>query len=172
MQPSIIQLLEISFVGIKVWPKPIEQFKEQNIATFDFNEVEIGETSETFLLNNQDDSLFYGVMLHIAIENKRGKISPYDIDVRVVGHFKISKNIPKEKRENLVTVNGCSMLYSAIREQVMTLSSRSVHGMLILPTVNFQDKIKEDKNIPKDNEFNKPEKATKATRKTASRPST
>lgn len=165
MRPSIIQLLEMQFVGVKVWPQPHEQFEGQNIASFDFNEVEIGEISETYLLTNEDDPLFYGVMLHIVIENKRGKIAPYDINVRVVGHFKIKKSIAKEERADLVTVNGCSMLYGAIREQVMTLSARSVHGMLILPTVSFQDKVKKDKNISQDSELAKPRKATRIVKK-------
>lgn len=88
----------MQFVGVKVWPQPHEQFEGQNIASFDFNEVEIGEISETYLLTNEDDPLFYGVMLHIVIENKRGKIAPYDINVRVVGHFKI-KRVLQKKRE-------------------------------------------------------------------------
>ncbi|MBK8605017.1 MAG: protein-export chaperone SecB [Saprospiraceae bacterium] len=155
----------MQFVGVKVWPQPHEQFEGQNIASFDFNEVEIGEISETYLLTNEDDPLFYGVMLHIVIENKRGKIAPYDINVRVVGHFKIKKSIAKEERADLVTVNGCSMLYGAIREQVMTLSARSVHGMLILPTVSFQDKVKKDKNISQDSELAKPRKATRIVKK-------
>lgn len=158
MQPSIIQLLEMHFLGIKVWPRPSEELEEQDIASFDFNGVEIGEIADTQLLNVKDDPLVYGVILRIVIENKGGKIAPYDIDVCVYGHFKISKNVPKEKRENLVAVNGCSMLYGAIREQVMTLSARSIHGMLMLPTASFKDKIKENADIPQNN------KSTRSTR--------
>lgn len=161
MQPSIIQLLEMQYVGVKVWPQPYEQFDGQNIASFDFNGVEIGEISETYALTEEDEPLSYGVMLRIVIENKGGKIAPYDIDVCVIGHFKINKKVPKEKRENLVTVNGCSMLYGAIREQVMTLSARSVHGMLILPTANFQDKIKENTELPQNNKSTRTKRTTK-----------
>nr|WP_281719944.1 protein-export chaperone SecB [Nitrosomonas nitrosa] len=159
MLPSIIQLAEISFVGVKIWPQPHDNFKEQEDAPFDFNNVEIGEKSEIYVLDNKSDPSSYGVMLRIVIENKSGKIAPYDIDVCVTGHFKISKKVPKEQRENLITVNGCSMLYGAIREQVMTITSRSIHGTLVLPTVNFQDKITENSDTLQDN------KSTESARK-------
>lgn len=164
MQPSVIQLLEMTFVGVKVWPQPHELFNSQSVASFDFNDVEIGEISKTYILTEEDDPLTYGVTLRIAIENKKGKVAPYDIDVVVVGHFKIRKSIAKENRENIITVNGCSMLYSAVREQVMMITSRSVHGKLILPTVSFQDKINKNEvklqeNIPEKN--NTPDKLKK-----------
>lgn len=166
MQPSIIQLLEVTFVGVKVWPQSHENFNSQGVALFDFNDVEIGEISETYRLTEEEDPLTYGVMLRIAIENKRGKIAPYDIDICVVGHFKIRKSIAKENRENIITVNGCSMLYSVVREQVMMITSRSVHGKLILPTVNFQDKINKNEanlqeNISGKSDKPKPKKPTK-----------
>lgn len=161
MQPSIIQLKQIRYVGVKVWPQPFEQLDGQNIASFDFNGVEIGELSETYALTEENEPLSYGVMLRVAIENKGGKIAPYDIDVCVIGHFEISERVPKEKRKNLVTVNGCSMLYGAIREQVMILSARSVHGMLILPTTNFQDKIEENTELPQNDKSIRAKRTTK-----------
>ena len=49
--------------------------------------------------------------------------------------------------ENIVVVNGTSMLWSAIREQVCTLTARMPAGQLMLPTVNFLDlKRKRDDN--------------------------
>ena len=47
----------------------------------------------------------------------------------------------------VVVVNGTSMLWSAIREQVCTLTARMPAGQLMLPTVNFLDlKRKRDDN--------------------------
>lgn len=151
MQPSVIQLLEMRYLGVKVWPQPQKYFDDQNIESFDFNGVEIGEFSETIALTEDDTPLSYGVTLRIVIANKNGKTAPYDIDVRIIGRFTINKEVPEEMRDNLISVNGCSMLYSSIREQVMAITARSVHGMLILPTVNFQDKIKENKESQQNN---------------------
>lgn len=164
MLPSIIQLLEMHFIGIKVWPRDHIESNGQG-TMFDFDGVEIREITNTQQLPVDKDGLaVYRVLLRIAIENAGGKIAPYDIDVGVFGIFEISKDIPDEERKNLVTVNGCSMLYGAIREHIMTLSARSIHGILILPTVNFQDKIKRiDSNLKenKSAKSNKPNKRTK-----------
>lgn len=143
MEPSIIDLLGMRFAGVKVIPQPNDKVDNADIETFDFEGVAIGEASNTFLLN-EDDPYLYGVILKLLIDNVEGKIAPYDIEVSAIGHFRISKNVPLEKRYNLISVNGCSMLYGAIREQVMNITARSVHGMLVLPTASFKDKIKEE----------------------------
>lgn len=145
MQPSPIQLKEMYFLGIMVWPRPFEDDdKDKQLETlFDFNGVRIGESITAHTFKDQNDRLSYGINLRITIKNESGKIAPYTIDVEASGLFEITnKNIPDEKHEEMAIVNGCAILYSAIREQVMTLSSRCVRGTFILPTVNFQDKIK------------------------------
>jgi hypothetical protein len=40
---------------------------------------------------------------------------------------------------DLVTVNGAALLWSAIREQLLTLTSRMPVGPVMLPTVHFHD---------------------------------
>lgn len=155
MEPSIINLLGMRFAGVKVTPQPNDKVDDRDIEAFDFEGVEIGEASHTFLLN-EDDPYLYGVILKLSIDNAEGKIAPYDIEVCAVGHFRINKNVPLEKRYNLISVNGCSMLYGAIREQVINITARSVHGMLVLPTASFKDKIKEeDKQSVEEKELTK-----------------
>lgn len=144
MQPSQIQLLEMRYLGIKVWPHQTDKDEEQDAESFNFNGVLIGEKISIYPLLEGDENSPYVVMLNVLIENNEGKTAPYDINVCVAGHFKVHKNVAKERIENLITVNGCSILYSAIRELVMTLTARSVNGMLTLPTVNFLDKISEN----------------------------
>lgn len=160
MQPSQIQLLDMRYLGIKVWPRETEKDDEQDAEQFDFNGVLIGEKINVYPFSKDDANSVYVVMLNILIENKEGKTAPYDIDVCVAGHFSVHKNVTKERVVNLVTVNGCSILYSAIRELVMTLTIRSINGMLTLPTVNFLDKIPEN-SPPEKEDSPKPEKAAK-----------
>lgn len=153
MQPSPIQLKEMAYLGIKVWPQPLDETEEtdgQSKKPFDFNGVMIGERVEITILGNADDPVVFGVKLRITIENKEGKIAPYTLDVEAAGLFEISKKIQKGKREEMVMVNGCAVLYSAIRDQVMTISARCVQGTLILPTVNFLDKVKKKTDIQQD----------------------
>lgn len=41
--------------------------------------------------------------------------------------------------EDLAAVNGTSLLWSAVREQVLSLTSRMPAGPVMLPTMNFYD---------------------------------
>lgn len=149
MLPSPIQLKEMVYLGIKVWPQPTEEAKEKlpEPVPFDFNGVIIAEGIETQTIGDENDPLIYGVKLRIAIENKEGKIAPYTLDVEVAGFFEIIGKIPKEKREEMIIVNGCAVLYSAIRDQVMTISARCSQGVFILPTVNFLDKVQKKEGV-------------------------
>lgn len=168
MQPSPIQLREMHYHGIMVRPRPLEEDENDKLpeTPFDFNGVTIGESITMHTLKDQNDRLSYLVILRIAIKNESWKIAPYSIDVEVSGLFEITNNkIPDEKHEEMAIVNGCAVLYSAIREQVMTLSSRCIRGTFILPTVNFQDKIKvANKDVEQSAQSSKP-KARKRTNK-------
>jgi preprotein translocase subunit SecB len=160
MQPSPIQLKEMVYLGIKVWPQqldenetPLEQAEDQTSkpVPFDFNGVVIGERIETKIFGDENDPTLYGVKLRIAIENKEGKIAPYTLEVEVAGFFEIIGNIPIEERENMIIANGSAVLYSGIRDQVMTISARCSQGIFILPTVNFLDRIKKEPDVAQDN---------------------
>jgi preprotein translocase subunit SecB len=62
---------------------------------------------------------------------------PYHGYAEVVGFFEILDGWPEEKREELIVVNGASLLYGAIREMILIMSARSSHGELQLPTLRF-----------------------------------
>lgn len=141
MLPSAIQLQHMAYLGIKVLPRqdeiPIGE------TPFDFNGVMIGEGVEVVPVEDESaDHDVFAVKLRIQIENKEGKICPYDIDVEAAGYFVIDDKIPAEQREELVSVNGCAVLYGCIRDQVLTLTSRCSNGALMMPTVNFLDRRK------------------------------
>lgn len=142
--------MEMYYLGISVVPQfpqnPDEVPGPGFARGFDFNGVNIGETVKLNIFSNQSNELTYGVNLRIVVSNNEGKIAPYAIDVEASGLFVISESVPKEKHEEMAIVNGCAILYSAIREQVMTITSRCYGGLLILPTVNFLDKIKKENN--------------------------
>ncbi len=64
----------------------------------------------------------------------------------VMGFFKVHEGYPEEKCDNLVAVNGASMLYGAVREMVANLSARGPWPMLTLVTANFvEDVVKKAK---------------------------
>lgn len=145
MQPSPIQLKDMSYIGFKVWARSLTEAEQESIGTFDFNDVMIGESIEYASIGNQDDPESYAVKLKITISNEEGKKAPYDVDVEVAGLFSIDKKIPLSDREDFIVVNGCAILYGAIRDLILNLTTRSGNGALLLPTVNFLDHRKRNK---------------------------
>lgn len=139
MQPSKLQLQELFYLAIKVAARP-NTSEDAEGAPFDFNGVNIAEGVELSVLDeNKEDPKLFAVKLRIVIENKEGKVAPYDVDVEAAGIFAIIPSMPLAERDEFVLVNGCSVIYSAIRDQLLTLTSRSARGPLVLPTVTFLD---------------------------------
>lgn len=64
------------------------------------------------------------------------KDTPYRGKAGIVGFFTVSEQWP-HSREQLVSVNGPSVLYGAVREMVATLTARCSHGTHTLPTLTF-----------------------------------
>ncbi|WP_143066166.1 protein-export chaperone SecB [Burkholderia cepacia] len=81
----------------------------------------------------------YALTMGIRLLGAEGKVAPYRIDVKCVGYFNIlTKAFPDEaRRQDVVVVNGASMLYGTIREMVSNITARSWHGELLLPSMNF-----------------------------------
>lgn len=145
MLPSPLQLKELTFLGINITPRQMGENETHSGQPFTFDDVMIGEHIEVALIGEQpetDDQRLFAVKLRIIIANEEGKPAPYSIDMEVVGLFEVSDKIQKENREEMALINGCAVLYSAIRDQVHTYTSRSIYGSLILPTVNFLDRKK------------------------------
>jgi len=139
MQPSKLQLQELFYLTIKVAARP-GTTEDATGAPFDFNGVNIAEGVELSVIDeNKDDPKLFALKLRIVIENKEGKSAPYDVDVEAAGIFAVIPSMPLAEREEFVLVNGCSVIYSAIRDQILTLTSRSARGPLVLPTVTFLD---------------------------------
>ena len=88
----------------------------------------------------------YLVSLRLVIDNQPSaeepnrKFSPYLIDIETAGVILLPKGAEKlGPPTDLVSVNGAALLWSAIREQLLTLTSRMPAGPVMLPTVHFHD---------------------------------
>ena len=149
MKPSPIQLLRLSFKHVKVEldpahvpekvPNPLEA-----VFTFDgvtvHTEVGIGEAP------GQDGGHMYFMELKLVVDNvplpasPRQKFSPYLIDIAAEGVVRVPEGAEQlGPPEDLAIVNGAGLLWSAIREQVLNLTSRMRAGPVMLPTVHFHD---------------------------------
>lgn len=108
---------------------------------FDFQDVEfecgISHSDEK---DHEDGITSRLVSVQIRLNNCSGKKTPYKIDIKVSGIFRwLLKSTSPVERKNLVVVNGATILYGAIREMVLSITSRSVAGALTLPSFNFAD---------------------------------
>jgi preprotein translocase subunit SecB len=62
---------------------------------------------------------------------------PYDFVVTLVGYFIIGDIVPVDQREAFVRINGASILYSAARDLLATVTGRGPLPSVVLPVVSF-----------------------------------
>lgn len=92
----------------------------------------------------------YQVTLRIETEECEGLVKAYDARLQAVGFVLVDQSIPEEGREQTAAVLGSSLLYSAAREYLYTLSLRGPYPAIYLPTTSFipDDSKKETESPP------------------------
>jgi preprotein translocase subunit SecB len=74
----------------------------------------------------------------VSVQFKDDPRFPYNLRIVMLGFFKVSNEYPAENVEMLARVNGPALLYSAAREAVVTITSRSGSPTAaLLPSVSF-----------------------------------
>lgn len=150
MKPSPIQLLQLTFkrVHVEIDPEHAPAEPPNPMTTvFVFDGVSI--TTEIGLAEldmAHERGPMYIVSLQLLIDNQPSasepdrKFSPYRIDIEAAAIILLPKGAEElGSPHDLVSVNGAALLWSAIREQLLTLSSRMPAGPVMLPTVHFHD---------------------------------
>lgn len=141
VQLSPLQMKHLIFTKIVVeLADSLEKTGELWAPNFDMNGVTVLAEISTAMPDDQvNDPINFMVTMRLAILNEKenSKKSPYKIDISAQAWFEISSGIEIEKREDLVRVNGASLIMGAIRELVIQLTSRSGFGALTLPTLRF-----------------------------------
>lgn len=149
MKPSPIQLLRLNFKHVNVAldpshlppeiPNPLE-------AVFTFDGVTIHTEVGVGGAEPGDNGQFYFLELRVVVDNQpqsdstSQKFSPYTIDIATEGVVLVPNGAEKlGSPEDLAVVNGTSLLWSAVREQVLSLTARMRAGPVMLPTVHFHD---------------------------------
>lgn len=144
MQLSPLQLLEYVFDGVSV--HPVEGYKidpevSPNLVFFP-GKLSISAEVGIDLLAEESKYSDYGVSLALKVGPKSDELAPYEVHVTVKGLVRmhlVQADGQAEERRVRALVNGVSLLYGAVRDQVMTITSRSVHGPFLLPSVSFAD---------------------------------
>ena len=123
---SQIQLLSRKFLDIELHP----QSTNGNKNGFETSHIIV-------VLQDEEDPTRWRTKFGIKIENmSTDQPAPYVGEITVAGTFKLAENFPAEKTKQMVYLNSGAILYGAIRELVLTLTSQSIHGELILPTID------------------------------------
>lgn len=150
MKAAPIQLHQLSFRRVSV---------EVNVATLDadrpsqvdqnlaFDNVLIATHVSLLPVTKEDsEGKEFLLTLRVVIDNKvpddgsASKPSPYLVDIEAGAIIRVAKGAETlGDIEDIVVVNGTSLLWSAIREQVCNLTARMPLGLATLPTVHFQD---------------------------------
>ena len=144
MQLSPLQLLEYMFDGISVMPlegyEPEEKFSP-SLVFFPGKLAMSADTGVVLLLEEKKYSDF-GVKLTLRVGPKDDSEAPYRVEIAVRGvvcmHLTQDTGQAEERRVRAL-VNGVSLLYGVVREMVTNITARSIHGQMLLPSLNFSD---------------------------------
>lgn len=150
MKSAPVQLLQVMFKKVSIeWDERHAPQTPPNPFTtsFTFDGVELNtEFSIGELDLEHEQGQMYLLSFRLVVDNapqedgEEQKYSPYLIDVEARGVVLIPKGAERlGPPEELATVNGASLMWSALREQVLTVSARMLAGQVMLPTMNFHD---------------------------------
>lgn len=175
MKPSPIQLLQLMFKRVNVELDPSHlppEIPNPLLAAFTFDGINIQtEVGIGIAEHDAERGQVFFLELRVTVDNKPlqeatdQKFSPYTIDVAAEGVVLVPKGAERlGPPEDLASVNGASLLWSAVREQVLAITSRMRAGPVMLPTVHFHDLKQSNKAAPLASE---PPKALPAAKKAA-----
>lgn len=139
MNRSPLQLEHYELDSIQLEPveeysvKPGEQYPSFERADFG-SHVEFGQASR----EGVDSDCLWGIRLRLKCTPKEGLPFPYSFDVAVTG-FVSGADLPADDRQQRVLVNGTSLLYGVLRDEVLRLTARMKYGAVMLPTAQFHD---------------------------------
>jgi preprotein translocase subunit SecB len=94
--------------------------------------------TEIRMYKGESDPDTYQIQLVVKSADEVAPKAAYELMLHVIGYFRVDPDYEHEHLEHLVQINGASVLYSAARDFVLTLTSRGPWGPLMLPTVNFR----------------------------------
>ena len=118
------------FTSVSVSADPCYEPKEGITPTVTIDtDVGLGQHS--------DDPKWWMVTLGVHAKSPGEKPIPYNMDLEVVGFFRVEPEVEKGKAPLLVQANGAAILYSAAREFLLTITGRGPWPPIALPTVNF-----------------------------------
>lgn len=144
IKPSALQL-------VKYWIPDVScsanaQHDPEKPFTFDEKLFRVEVITEKLEKVESDDETERWVV-QLSVSQQAGSDNyPYLFDITTYGTF-ISefKQLPEERRERFVRINGSSVLYGALRDFLRSITATGPWGPLLLPMVSFTEVPKDEK---------------------------
>lgn len=111
---------------------------DDKVALPDFN-INSNVTQDT------DDTRLCRCELTIELTDDPNNKFPYTFAIALVGIFRVSSKYSDDKVDLLIKVNAPSIMYSAAREIVLSISGRGGYPPVLLPSVSF---VPSPDNVP------------------------
>lgn len=138
LSPVNLEHYVLSLVSIE----PVEGYVSNDEALYpDFRDAKFGAQINVAEVNGEHvpNSPAYQIDMTLSCSPKSEKGFPYIFQVGVTGYMSFRGDQTGKERSDIVTVNGCALLYSTLRDVIHTLTMRFSNGPVILPTVTFLD---------------------------------
>src|SRR5262249_48374897 len=78
-----------------------------------------------------------GLDLKISGDATSGKVPFYTGQLSIDGYFRVAPEVPEDRKQEIVVVNGAGMLFGAMREMVSNITARGPWPSLMLATMSF-----------------------------------
>jgi preprotein translocase subunit SecB len=136
MEPSRLKLQAYHLKSIEI--KPYEDAEPVPVGQYaDFHQVAFySEVQHLEIKEEGAEGLKHGLALKLSVDRGESKKFPYALVLEAVGVFDAS-SLPVDRQVPMVLVNGASILYGALREVLLMLTQRCMHGPVMLPSVHF-----------------------------------
>lgn len=140
MNRSLLQLKHYHFITLALSAR--EDFNPARLAGSegpypDFESIQLEPVVSLFSNEEAGECGPYLLRLAVAYEPEADEF-PYSFEAVVEGVFELAKEAEIVDYKKIVVINGASMLYSAAREQLVTLSGRHLYGPMLLPSLDFR----------------------------------
>lgn len=141
MKRSPLQLMHSHFAGLSLVALDVAP-ESSDANTSAYPEVPEGAVDTKVELgmpaSDADDPHQFLLRIGVSSAKSLPTAFPYRFAAQIEGVFRIEHDGDLNDRKRLVLVNGGSMLFGIVREQILTLSLRHKNGPLLLPSLDFR----------------------------------
>jgi hypothetical protein len=96
---------------------------------------------EVYEQQSAEDPRDWAFALEVTLDNNSGARYPYVFKVALFGSFSVAAEIEPPDSDLIAVRNGPAILYSAAREIVAATTGRGPYPAVLLPAVNFLDRL-------------------------------